>query len=105
MSSNINIESSAWMPLSVDFKVLESCEGITQNCEPLNYSLSLAITKGSLKLSDIEAEQAEIKVEGTVSQINEALSKSTFLAECNSEQVGQSFVAVELYAWGNLDQS
>lgn len=105
MAANINIELSPWMPLTVDFKVVESCDAVPQNCEPLMYQLSLVATKGFLKLSDSDKVSSEIKAEGTVAQINEALGKSTFLAECNSEQIGQAVVAVELYAWGNLDKS
>jgi len=64
------------MPLTVDFKVVESllCEGITSNCYPFTYSISLVATKGLLKLSDSGAAKAEIEVEGTVNQINAALS-------------------------------
>ena len=42
------MESSAWMPLSVDFKLVENCEGISENCEKLTYMLSLVATKGQL---------------------------------------------------------
>jgi len=37
MSSQINMETNPWMPLSVDFKLVENCDGITENCEQMSY--------------------------------------------------------------------
>ena len=80
MPSNINMEAEIWMPLSVDFQVIENCDGISQSdCEPMSYELSLVSTSGNLKVSKDAVPTNTATVNGSIKIINEALKNAKFL--------------------------
>jgi hypothetical protein len=70
MPTNVDMELSNWMKFSIDFSLVENCDGIKENCEPLTYELSIAAVSGKLRLLETDEPASELKITGSVSEIN-----------------------------------
>lgn len=70
MPTNVDMELSNWMKFSIDFALVENCDGIKENCEPLTYELSIVAVSGKLRLLETDEPTSELKITGSVSEIN-----------------------------------
>lgn len=67
--------------------------------------MSFVATKGSIKLSEEDGASTQFVFEGSLNEVNEAIGKVRFLADCSNPEQAFVFLAVGLKAWGKLDKS
>ena len=108
MRENFQTNSSPWYPLTQNFKVIESCEGLDlEACGALSYRVNLQATTGQLRFSNEEKAtvKTELTVEGGVDEVNELLAMTQFMPACDDASPGILNLVVSAYAWGPMAAS
>ena len=92
------------MDLNDKFEVVETCKGSKENCDELDYTITLTSSNGELLQQGGTATKA-IEITGSVEEVNNQLRTLKFKPSCDNEVAGSTTVVVDLKARGPYEST